>query len=81
MCRNIKTLHNFKPAATEEEIRASVIRGGVPIHRDLPQATVCHGYAIGPGTVCYFGSHQAAARRNNRRRFVMRVYFAPSELN
>jgi len=23
MCRNIKTLHNFKPPATEEEIRAS----------------------------------------------------------
>jgi len=26
MCRNIKTLHNFKPAATEEEIRASAIQ-------------------------------------------------------
>lgn len=23
MCRNIRTLHNFKPPATEEEIRAS----------------------------------------------------------
>jgi hypothetical protein len=23
MCRNIKTLHNFEPAATDEEIRAS----------------------------------------------------------
>ncbi len=23
MCRNIKTLHNFEPPATEEEIRAS----------------------------------------------------------
>ena len=23
MCRNIKTLHNFKPPATEEEVRAS----------------------------------------------------------
>jgi len=23
MCRNIKTLHNFKPPATDEEIRAS----------------------------------------------------------
>jgi hypothetical protein len=23
MCRNIKTLHNFQPPATEEEIRAS----------------------------------------------------------
>jgi len=26
MCRNIKTLHNFKPPATEEEIRASSIQ-------------------------------------------------------
>lgn len=26
MCRNIKTLHNFKPPATEEEIRASAIQ-------------------------------------------------------
>jgi hypothetical protein len=26
MCRNIKTLHNFKPAATEEEIRASSLQ-------------------------------------------------------
>jgi hypothetical protein len=26
MCRNIKTLHNFKPSATEEEIRASAIQ-------------------------------------------------------
>ena len=26
MCRNIKTLHNFKPAATEEEIRASALQ-------------------------------------------------------
>jgi len=26
MCRNIKTLHNFKPAATEAEIRASAIQ-------------------------------------------------------
>jgi hypothetical protein len=26
MCRNIKTLHNFQPAATEEEIRASAIQ-------------------------------------------------------
>jgi hypothetical protein len=25
MCRNIKTLHNFKPPATEEEIRASAL--------------------------------------------------------
>ena len=24
MCRNIKTLHNFEPPATEEEIRAAV---------------------------------------------------------
>jgi hypothetical protein len=26
MCRNIKLLHNFKPPATEEEIRASSIQ-------------------------------------------------------
>lgn len=26
MCRNIKTLHNFKPAATEEEIHASALQ-------------------------------------------------------
>jgi len=26
MCRNIKTLHNFKPPATEEEIRASAVQ-------------------------------------------------------
>ena len=26
MCRNIKMLHNFKPPATEEEIRASSIQ-------------------------------------------------------
>jgi len=26
MCRNIKTLHNFKPPASEEEIRASAIQ-------------------------------------------------------
>lgn len=26
MCRNIKTLHNFKPPATTEEIRASSIQ-------------------------------------------------------
>ena len=26
MCRNIKTLHNFKPPATEEEIRASSVQ-------------------------------------------------------
>ena len=26
MCRNIKTLHNFEPPATEEEIRASSIQ-------------------------------------------------------
>jgi len=26
MCRNIKTLHNFKPPATKEEIRASSIQ-------------------------------------------------------
>jgi hypothetical protein len=26
MCRNIKTLHNFKPRATEDEIRASAIQ-------------------------------------------------------
>jgi hypothetical protein len=26
MCRNIKTLHNFKPPATEEEIRASAMQ-------------------------------------------------------
>jgi len=26
MCRNIKTLHNFKPPATDEEIRASAQR-------------------------------------------------------
>ena len=26
MCRNIKTLHNFKPPATESEIRASAIQ-------------------------------------------------------
>jgi hypothetical protein len=26
MCRNIKTLHNFKPPATEEEMRASALQ-------------------------------------------------------
>jgi hypothetical protein len=26
MCRNIKTLHNFKPPATEEEVRASSLQ-------------------------------------------------------
>jgi hypothetical protein len=26
MCRNIRTLHNFKPPATEEEIRASALQ-------------------------------------------------------
>ena len=26
MCRNIKTLHNFEPPATEDEIRASAIQ-------------------------------------------------------
>lgn len=26
MCRSIKTLHNFKPPATEEEIRASAVQ-------------------------------------------------------
>jgi hypothetical protein len=26
MCRNIKTLHNFKPPATDDEIRASSIQ-------------------------------------------------------
>ena len=26
MCRNIKTLHNFKPPATKEEIRASSVQ-------------------------------------------------------
>jgi hypothetical protein len=26
MCRNTKTLHNFKPPATEEEIRASALQ-------------------------------------------------------
>jgi len=26
MCRNIKTLHNFKPPATEQEVRASAIQ-------------------------------------------------------
>lgn len=26
MCRNIKTLHNFQPPATDEEIRASAIQ-------------------------------------------------------
>jgi hypothetical protein len=26
MCRSIKTLHNFKPPATEEEIRASSLQ-------------------------------------------------------
>jgi len=26
MCRNIKTLHNFKPPATESEIRASSLQ-------------------------------------------------------
>ena len=26
MCRNIRTLYNFKPPATEEEIRASAIQ-------------------------------------------------------
>ena len=26
MCRNIKTLHNFEPAATDEEIRAAALQ-------------------------------------------------------
>src|SRR5467141_4161167 len=26
MCRNIKTLHNFKPPATDEEMRASALQ-------------------------------------------------------
>lgn len=26
MCRNIKTLHNFQPAATDDEIRASSLQ-------------------------------------------------------
>jgi len=26
MCRNIKTLHNFSPPATEEEVRASALQ-------------------------------------------------------
>jgi hypothetical protein len=26
MCRNIRTLHNFEPSATDEEIRASAIQ-------------------------------------------------------
>jgi len=26
MCRSIKTLHNFKPSATDEEIRASSLQ-------------------------------------------------------
>jgi len=26
MCRNIKTLHNFKPPATDDEVRASSIQ-------------------------------------------------------
>jgi hypothetical protein len=26
MCRNIKTLHNFEPPATDEEIRASALQ-------------------------------------------------------
>lgn len=26
MCRNIKTLHNFEPAATSEEIRAAALQ-------------------------------------------------------
>ena len=26
MCRNIKTLHNFKPPATDDEIRASSLQ-------------------------------------------------------
>ena len=26
MCRNIKTLHNFQPPATEEEVRASSLQ-------------------------------------------------------
>ena len=26
MCRNIKTLHNFKPPATEDEVRASALQ-------------------------------------------------------
>ncbi len=26
MCRNIKTLHNFEPAATDDEVRASALQ-------------------------------------------------------
>lgn len=26
MCRNIKTLHNFQPPATDEEVRASAVQ-------------------------------------------------------
>ncbi|MGH7553646.1 MAG: DUF2277 family protein, partial [Longimicrobiales bacterium] len=26
MCRNIRTLHNFEPPATEDEVRASAVQ-------------------------------------------------------
>ncbi len=38
MCRNVKTLHNFEPPATEEDIRASALqrrRTVVPHARSL----------------------------------------------
>ena len=37
MCRNIRDLHNFKPPATDEEIRASSLQ-----FVRKPQAERCH---------------------------------------
>ncbi|MFP5366225.1 MAG: DUF2277 family protein, partial [Actinomycetes bacterium] len=28
MCRNIRTLHNFEPPATEDEVRAAALQYG-----------------------------------------------------
>lgn len=53
MCRNIKTLHNFAPPATDDEIRASALQfvrklsgftkpskaNEIPFHRAVDQVT------------------------------------------
>ena len=40
MCRNIKTLHNFKPPATDEEIKAAALQVVIGLIREqLTQAS------------------------------------------
>jgi len=34
MCRNIKTLYNFEPPATEQEIQAAAAPSAAPKNRD-----------------------------------------------